>query len=121
MDYRCTSVETLSEKLKDGIVEFEYKKKDGSIRKAKGTLKKEFLPEEEIISFPVDAIDVLMKEKNIQSLEEYAKPNGLKYIEKRDSFYTFKFTKENENTISYFDLEKKEFRSFIKENFLGIL
>lgn len=31
--------------LKSGIVEFSYKKKDGSLRKAKGTLKDELLPE----------------------------------------------------------------------------
>ena len=31
--------------LKNGVVEFSYKKKDGSVRKAKGTLKDELLPE----------------------------------------------------------------------------
>ena len=35
----------LKKLLKSGIVEFSYKKKDGSLRKAKGTLKDELLPE----------------------------------------------------------------------------
>lgn len=32
------TVEELKEKLREGIVQFEYTKKDGSIRTAKGTL-----------------------------------------------------------------------------------
>lgn len=35
----------LKKLLKAGVVEFSYKKKDGSVRKAKGTLKDELLPE----------------------------------------------------------------------------
>lgn len=35
----------LKKLLKNGVVEFSYKKKDGSVRKAKGTLKDELLPE----------------------------------------------------------------------------
>ena len=79
MDYKSKSVETLSEKLKESIVEFEYTKKDGTIRKAKGTMSQEYLPEPipEEVSFEVGGIDSLMKVKNIPSIEEYAKANGL--------------------------------------------
>ena len=39
------SLTTLRSMLKKGVVDFKYEKKDGSIRKAKGTLKKSLIPE----------------------------------------------------------------------------
>lgn len=42
---RSKDLERLKRLLKNGVVEFSYKKKDGSLRKAKGTLKDELLPE----------------------------------------------------------------------------
>lgn len=42
---RAKDLSRLKKLLKAGVVEFSYKKKDGSVRKAKGTLKDEFLPE----------------------------------------------------------------------------
>lgn len=39
------SLTLLRSMLKRGIVEFKYKKKDGTIRKAEGTLKKSLIPE----------------------------------------------------------------------------
>lgn len=42
---RSKDLSRLTKLLKTGVVEFSYKKKDGSIRKAKGTLKDELLPE----------------------------------------------------------------------------
>ena len=42
---RSKDISRLKKLLKTGVVEFSYKKKDGSVRKAKGTLKDELLPE----------------------------------------------------------------------------
>ena len=42
--FKTTSVEEMKSMLHEGIVEFEYIKKDGSVRSAKGTLLKEYLP-----------------------------------------------------------------------------
>ena len=42
---RSKDLAKLKRLLKNGVVEFSYKKKDGSVRKAKGTLKDELLPE----------------------------------------------------------------------------
>ncbi len=39
------SLETLRSMLKKGVVKFKYKKKDGTIRTAEGTLKKSLIPE----------------------------------------------------------------------------
>lgn len=44
-DVKKISLTVLRNMLKKDIVEFKYKKKDGSIRKAKGTLKKSLIPE----------------------------------------------------------------------------
>ena len=129
MDYKSTSVEALSEKLKEGIVEFEYTKKDGTVRKARGTMLPDYLPEPipEEVSFEVEVIDILMKEKNIPSIEEYAKANGLQLkgidleLEKPMYVFTPIKRKHNDKLFSYYDVDKDSFRSFIKENFLGIL
>jgi len=40
-------VAKLKRMLRDGVVEFKYEKVDGSIRKARGTLKPSLLPEED--------------------------------------------------------------------------
>ena len=42
---RAKDISRLKKLLNAGVVEFSYKKKDGSVRKAKGTLKDELLPE----------------------------------------------------------------------------
>lgn len=42
---RAKELSRLKKLLKQGVVEFSYKKKDGSVRKAKGTLKDELLPD----------------------------------------------------------------------------
>ena len=129
MNYKSKSVETLSEKLKEGIVEFEYTKKDGTVRRAKGTMSPEYLPEPipETVSFEMEIIDELMKIKDIPSIDDYAKANGLqlKGIDSEQEKPMYVFTpikrKHNENLFSYYDIEKDSFRSFIKENFLGII
>ena len=42
---RAKDLLRLKKLLKAGVVEFSYKKKDGRVRKAKGTLKDELMPE----------------------------------------------------------------------------
>lgn len=41
-------IEELKKKLHEGVVEFSYRKKDGSIRTAKGTLNDGYIPEEHL-------------------------------------------------------------------------
>jgi len=120
------NVNELMNRLHNGIVEFEYKKKDGSIRKAKGTLYPEFLPEKENeeIKFDVQAIDTLLEIKNI-SFEEYMETNNLELLKKENEKYVFilnrKKKEKQENTVIYYDFENNSFRSFIKENFIRII
>lgn len=129
MGYKSTSVEVLNEELKKGVVTFEYTKKDGSVRTAKGTLNDELLPEKipDRVTFDTDAIDALMYAKGISTLEEYAKANGLEYMGVVGTLpkfqYVFKKAEKshNENQVSYYDVDKDAFRSFVKDNFLGIV
>ena len=75
-------IKELVDHLKEGIVVFEYEKKDGSTRVAKGTLKKELLPpvnEEEEIVFDKSSIDTLIGIK-YESLEEYMELNKIELV-----------------------------------------
>ena len=78
--FKTTSVEELKQMLHEGIVNFEFVKKDGSVRSAKGTLLSEYLPAQKENTTP---------------------------------------RKHNENVVVYYDLEKKAFRSFVAESFVG--
>ena len=78
--FKTTSVEEMRNLLHTGIVNFEFIKKDGSVRQAKGTLLAEHLPAPKADSKP---------------------------------------HKKNDNVVVYFDLDKNEFRSFVKESFVG--
>ena len=78
--FKTTSVEEMKNLLHTGIVNFEFIKKDGSVRQAKGTLLAEHLPAPKADSKP---------------------------------------HKKNDNVVVYFDLDKNEFRSFVKESFVG--
>lgn len=80
--FKTTNLTEFSNMLREGIVDFEFVKNDGSIRQAKGTLVAEHLP-----------------------------------APKADSDNTPR--KKNENVMVYFDMEKKAFRSFVKESFVG--
>ena len=129
MNYKSTSVEVLNEELRKGVVTFEYTKKDGTVRTAKGTLNDELLPEKlpDRVTFDTDVIDALMYVKGINTLEEYAKANGLEYMGVVGTLPKFQYAfkkiekSHNENQVSYYDVEKDSFRSFIKDNFLGII
>ena len=85
-NFKTTSLEEFSKMLHEGIVEFEFIKKDGSVRQAKGTLVAEYLP--------VSTAD-------------------------SDADSDCSTRKKNENVMVYFDMEKKSFRSFVKESFVG--
>lgn len=80
--FKTTNLTEFSNMLREGIVDFEFIKKDGTVRSAKGTLLSEHLP-----------------------------------AQKADSDSTPR--KQNENVMVYFDMEKKSFRSFVKESFVG--
>lgn len=131
MNYKSTSIDDLARMLKEGVVTFEYAKKDGTARIAKGTMQDDLLPEKlpARIVFEVEVINELMKAKNIPTLEDYARANGLRVfgmsqIEGEKPKYIFvpiKENKKNENVFTYYDLEKDAFRSFNKENFKGII
>lgn len=80
--FKTTDLTEFSNMLHEGIVDFEFIKKDGTVRSAKGTLLAEYLP-----------------------------------APKADSDGTSR--KTSENVMVYFDMEKKAFRSFVKESFVG--
>lgn len=80
--FKTTDLTEFGKMLREGIVDFEFIKKDGTVRSAKGTLLAEHLP-----------------------------------APKADSDGTSR--KPSENVMVYFDMEKKSFRSFVKESFVG--
>lgn len=77
-----TSIGKLRRLLKKGDVRFKYTKKDGTLRKAYGTLKPSLIPD-------LDKEDDRMEKKN------------------KDVFY-------------YYDLDKEDWRCFLKSNFKEI-
>ena len=80
--FKTTDLTEFNNMLREGIVDFVFTKKDGTVRSAKGTLLAEHLP-----------------------------------APKADSDGTSR--KPSENVMVYFDMEKKSFRSFVKESFVG--
>lgn len=120
--------EELQKLLKEGVVTFEFKKKDGSIRTAKGTLNENYIPKVEVenICLHKKEIDILIKEK-YKDLQDYMDANKIELvsISEDNEDYIFKLkkrkVKKNENLIFYYDLEKESFRSFNKENFIRII
>ena len=130
MNYKSTNLDDLARMLKEGVVTFEYVKKDGTARVAKGTMNEELLPEKipDRVSFDVAAINELMKAKDIPTLEDSARENGLRVFgtieiegQQKYVFVPIKAKKVNEDQFTYYDVEKDAFRSFKKENFKGII
>ena len=78
--FKTTDLTAFNKMLHEGIVDFQFTKKDGSVRSAKGTLVSDYLPE--------------------RTNESASR-------------------KTNENVMVYFDMVKQEFRSFVKEAFIG--
>lgn len=116
------------ELLKEHVVVFEYDKKDGTRRVAKGTLCDKYLPDKEPDEFELDktSVDTLVKTK-YGSFDEYLENNKIELLGESDdgTKYLFRHKKKerkaNENLVSYYDLEKEEFRSFDKNNFRGVV
>lgn len=77
-----TKTVELKEMLRNGVVNFTYKKLDGTTRQATGTTRLESIPE-----------------------DKHPKGTG----------------KTADNVVTYFDLEKEEWRSFREENFVEII
>lgn len=73
---------TLIEKMKNGVADFKFLKKDGTIRIARGTLNPDLLPEREDVS-------------------ETSR-------------------KKNDSIQSFYDLDKKEWRCFIKDYLISV-
>lgn len=75
------NVDNLKTALKEGIVIFEYEKKDGTKRLAKGTLNENIIPEKEPDEFELekDGVDKNV-EKNYENIEEYLKKNKIEII-----------------------------------------
>ena len=80
-------------KLQNGIYRFSYFKTDGSIREATGTLNPELIPEQD---HPKDTLPLQGKGQE----RGYLPAPGV---------------------FSYYDLEKKAWRSFRCENFIGFI
>lgn len=122
------NVDNLKTALKEGIVIFEYEKKDGTKRLAKGTLNENLLPEKEPDEFELekDGVDKNV-EKNYENIEEYLKKNKIEIIGESEDGKRYMFKRvrthrvKNDSLVSYYDIEKEEFRSFRKESFIGII
>ena len=79
-NFKTTDLSVLNEMLHNGIVEFQFTKKDGTIRQAKGTLQTENIP--------------------AHAIKGTGRPS-------------------NPNVQVYWDMDKQEFRSFVKSSFAG--
>ena len=140
MEYIDTKLYTFKDRLQDSIVIFEYKKTNGQIRKAKGTFVdtviNKVLPElteddvrnnPNLIKLEKKVVDIVIKEHEYEDILEYAFENNVTSIcfGDDDEYYYFlpirKKHKLSDEQVLYFDLDKKDYRSFKKDNFLGIL
>ena len=65
--FKTTSLDEFSNLLKEGIVEFEFIKKDGTVRSAKGTLEPSLLPP----SKPAGDSEVAVPRKKNESVFVY--------------------------------------------------
>ena len=129
--------------LKNGEVKFSYTKKDGSLRRAVGTLCEKLLPKETSMdTYDITCIEWDASETDI---DEYKLPQRCRvkifadtpedeiecelsealtedYGFCNNGFAYSKLEKKHkklpENQIFYYDLNKKEFRSFLFENFI---
>ena len=138
----------LKSKLHEGEVEFTYRKKDGSERKARGTLCEKLMPKVDPIvarfSVKVDEwaqsenmpkrkkFKVGVTQKEIDELGEDAMDNVVQAaIEKKFCHKVEEFSywpledhdeepkKLPEGTIFYYDLDKGGFRSFNEDQLIG--
>lgn len=122
------TIDYLKEKLNDSIVVFDYKKKDGTIRTARGTVSKKIINEYQEpgeIKLQKKFVDIIIKEHKYNDVFEYASENDCVFIDSDDTYYYFNIKKRyrepNPNQTVYFDLDKMCTRSFVNENYIGII
>ena len=124
--------EWLKDKMTEGIVWFVFKKKDGTIREALGTLANKYLPPSNPSQFlrltpgEVDALN-----KGHLPLQEfyylYCQRNGLELIHdtQNPGYITFKIIKKSRaaspSVFTYYDMQKKGWRRFSKNSFIKVV
>ena len=129
MDYIETNIYNFRELLNDSIVTFEYKKKDGTIRTARGSICKKLIQNMfphngDEIKLEKKIVDLIIKLHDYENIFDYALENEVIFETEDDDYYYFypkkRMKTPNENQTCYFDLDKNQSRSFLNENFLGI-
>ena len=125
------NLEDFKKELDTCIVTFQYTKKDGSIRTAKGTRNTSYInslipsSDEDYIKFEKDVVDLLIELKGYSDLSEYTLNNGVEHVKTEQGFYYFKPIKRKKTSspdvTTYFDIEKLESRSFKNENFIDVI
>lgn len=107
------------EKLQISICVFEYKKSNGEIRRAIGTLCKDLIPpQKSIYDRAISLIKSISESKDI--LSDYSKVNVFvlanKFLQEIEDSQSSK--KQNDNVQVYYDFEASQFRCFTKTNFI---
>jgi len=129
----ATSLEEFQKKLETGVVLFCYRRVDGSLRKAIGTICSKILPDVKLNN-RADAFECI--EKVLSEMDSLSEGVGIKEnlykdtIDKLEGIVAkvnyddeVKEKQRNKNTdlITYFDLEAFAWRSFNKNNLLLII
>ena len=131
MEALYINLNRFEELLENNIITFQYKKKDGSIREAKGTKNSNYIAslcpfdlERDSIRFEKEPIDKLV-ELRYEDVNDYATSNGLSLIYPDDKYYYFipqkREKKYSPDVINYFDIDKKDYRSFRIDNYIGVI
>ena len=125
------NLEDFKKELDTCIVTFQYTKKDGSIRIAKGTRNKTYInslipkTDENYIKLEKDVVDLVIELKGYSGLSEYGFENGVEHVKTEHGFYYFKPIKRKKTSspdvTTYFDVEKLESRSFKNGNFIDVI
>lgn len=134
MNYIDDDISELKNNLKKSIVVFKFKKADGTVRKTRGTCLQEvineFVPpydvfkDPKLIKLEKNIVDIIIKEHGYSDVNEYANENDVDVVNSNDDEFYFFLPKKKKHKVSdgvlmYFDLDKEQFRSFKKENYLG--
>lgn len=124
--------DVLYKKMLSGVVEFQYKKQNGEIRNAKGTLDGEMLEEvytksekKHEIRLNKESVDIVIIEHGYKDIHDYADNNDVEFSHIENDEYVFKKKKrkivDQDKYFTYYDVDKKGIRSFLIENYIGIL
>lgn len=104
------TVEEMVEKLKTGIVNFEFEKLDGTVRSAVGTLVPEMLPDR-LKEVKNELVELA---RSTEEMTPYGLVSAVYNLGKKIRSIEEKQNegKEKEGVVSYYDLQKQAFRSF---------